>query len=50
MGQYDGAAIVEFPDDVACTQAMLAWREYGGSTQTLRAYPEKEWGTVAAGI
>jgi len=50
MGQYDLAAIVEFPDDLSCTQAMLAWREHGGSTETLRAYPESEWGTVAAGI
>jgi len=47
MGQYDGAAIVEFPDDVACAQAMLDWREFGGTTETLRAFPEKEWAVFA---
>ena len=50
MGQYDGAAIVEFPDDLSCTQAMLAWREFGVATETLRVYPEAEWGEIAAGV
>ena len=50
MGQYDGAAIVEFPDDLACCQAMLAWRDFGVSTETLRAYPESEWSSIAEGI
>ncbi len=50
MGQFDGAMIVEFPDDLSCTQTMLAFREFGVSTQTLRAYPEGEWGKIAAGI
>lgn len=50
MGQFDGAAIVEFPDDLSCTQAMLAWSEFGVHTETLRAYPEEEWGAIAAGI
>lgn len=50
MGQYDGAAVVEFPDDLACTQAMIAWREFGTSTETMRAYPENEWSKIAAGI
>ncbi len=50
MGQYDGAMIVEFPDDLACTQAMLAMREFGVGTETLRAYPEGEWGKIAEGI
>jgi uncharacterized protein with GYD domain len=50
MGQHDGVAIVVFPTELACTQAMLAWRDFGVSTETLRAYPEAEWGTIAAGI
>lgn len=50
MGQYDSAAIVEFPDDLSCTQAMLAWREFGVATETLRVYPEAEWGDIAAGV
>ena len=50
MGQYDGAAIVEFPDEIACCQAMMAWRDFGVSTETLRAFPESEWSSLAAGI
>ena len=50
MGQYDGAAIVEFPDDLSCTQAMLAWRDFGVATETMRVYPEAEWSDIAAGI
>lgn len=47
MGRYDGAAIVEFPDDAACARAMLEWRAFGGTTETLRAFPEGEWPAVA---
>lgn len=47
IGQYDGAAIVQFPNDAACARAMLEWRAFGGTTETLRAFPEKEWPMVA---
>ena len=50
MGQYDGAAITEFPDDLSCAQAMLAWSDFGVTTETMRVYPEAEWGDIAAGI
>jgi len=50
LGAYDGAAIVEFPSDLKCAQAMLAWREFGVTTETLPAWPEKAWGKMAAVI
>ena len=50
MGAYDGAAIVEFPNDEACARAMLAWRQFGLATETLRAWPEREWGKLAEGL
>ena len=50
MGRYDGAMIVEFPDDLSCTQTMLAFRDFGVATETLRAYPESDWGKIAEGM
>ncbi|MDE2815704.1 MAG: GYD domain-containing protein [Chloroflexota bacterium] len=47
MGQYDGVLIAEFPDDIACARAMLALRNSGGITQTLRAFPESQWHEIA---
>lgn len=47
MGQFDGVLIAEFPDDIACARAMLALRNTGGVTQTLRAFPESQWGEIA---
>lgn len=47
MGQYDGVLIAEFPDDIACARAMLALRNSGGLTQTLRAFPESQWREIA---
>lgn len=49
MGQYDGVLIAEFPDDVSCARAMLALRNTGGKTQTLRAFPESQWREIAGG-
>ncbi|MYB76459.1 MAG: GYD domain-containing protein [Chloroflexi bacterium] len=49
MGQYDGVMITEFPDDVSCARAMLALRNTGGITQTLRAFPESQWSEIAGG-
>ena len=49
MGQYDGVMITEFPDDVSCARAMLALRNTGGTTQTLRAFPESQWSEIAGG-
>lgn len=49
MGQYDGVLIAEFPDDVSCARAMLALRNTGGITQTLRAFPESQWHQIAGG-
>lgn len=47
MGQYDGVLIAEFPNDIACARAMLALRNTGGVTQTLRAFPECQWREIA---
>ncbi len=50
MGQYDGVLIVEFPDDVSCARAMLALRNSGGATETMRAFPESQWPAIAGGM
>ena len=47
MGQYDGVLIAEFPDDVSCARAMLALRNSGGATETMRAFPESQWPEIA---
>ena len=49
MGQYDGVLIAEFPDDVSCARAMLALRNTGGVTETMRAFPERQWPEIAGG-
>ena len=49
MGQYDFASIVEFPDDESAARAAMKSRELGGSTETMRAFPESEWPALAAG-
>lgn len=49
MGQYDGVLIAEFPDDVSCARAMLALRNSGGVTETMRAFPESQWPEIAGG-
>ncbi len=49
MGQYDFAAIVEFPNDESCARAALKLREFGDSTETMRAFPESEWPGIAKG-
>ncbi len=49
MGQYDFVAIVEFPDDESCARAALKSREFGGSTETMRAFAESEWPGIAKG-
>ncbi len=49
MGQYDFLAIMEFPDDESCARAALKSREFGGSTETMRAFPESEWPAIAQG-
>ena len=50
MGQYDFAAIVEFPNDESCARAALKLHDFGGSTETLRAFPESEWPAIAKGM
>ena len=51
MGQFDGVAIMEFPDSVTCAQAMMAFRErFGDGTQTMEAFPEAQWAELAQGI
>lgn len=43
MGQYDAVGIAEFPDDQACTEAILTVLETGiAETETLRAFTEEE--------
>lgn len=51
MGQYDVVAVVEFPDDHTCAEAMLAVLETGiADTETLRAFPEAEARELVGGI
>lgn len=49
MGQYDFAMIAEFPDDESAARAALRARDFGGSVETLRAFPESEWPALASG-
>jgi len=49
MGQYDFISIVEFPDDESCARAALKTREFGASTETMRAFTESEWPGIAKG-
>ena len=46
IGQQYSTAIVKFPDDLSCTQAMLSFREFRASTETPRAHPESEWSKI----
>ena len=51
MGQYDLAMLTEFPDETKCAQALMALRDaMGGSSETMRAFPERDWPGLSEGI
>lgn len=51
MGQYDGVAIAEFPDDQSCAEALLSLGATGVyETETLRAFPEDEIRDIVGAI
>ena len=41
--------IAEVPDDESAARAALRARDFGGSVETLRAFPESEWPALASG-
>ncbi|MFW6152867.1 MAG: GYD domain-containing protein [Halobacteriota archaeon] len=48
FGQYDGVAILEFPDDETAAQFALTIGKAGNaSTETLKAFTEDEFGEIA---
>jgi uncharacterized protein with GYD domain len=49
MGQYDGVAIVEAPDDATMARLALATGMQGNfTTETLRAFTENEFEKIAS--
>jgi len=51
MGQYDGLAILEAPDDVTAGRLALAIAIQGNlRMETLRAYPETESRKIIASL
>jgi len=51
MGQYDGVAILEAPDDVTAARLALAIATQGNlRMETLRAYPEAEYRKIIASL
>ncbi len=47
MGQYDGVALLEFPDDsVAATFALSIGKLGNASTETMRAFTEEEFAEI----
>ena len=51
MGQYDGLAILEAPDDVTAARLALGIATQGNlRMETLRAYPEGEYRKIIASL
>ncbi len=51
MGRYDAVAVIEAPDDAAAATALLAIGSQGNvSTETLKAFTEEEFRSIAAGL
>lgn len=51
LGQYDGVAIAEFPDDAAAAKALIAQAALGNvRTTTLRAFTREEAENIARGL
>ncbi len=51
MGQYDGVAILEAPDDVTAARLALGIATQGNlRMETLRAYPEAEYRKIVASL
>ncbi len=42
-GPYDGIMITEFPNDVACTRAVVIMRDGFDMCHAVRAFPESDW-------
>lgn len=48
MGQYDGVAVLEFPDDeTAARYALTIGKAGNASTETLKAFTEAEFAEIA---
>ena len=51
LGEYDGIAIIEFPDDKAAAEYALRIGKGGNArTQTLKAFTEEEFEDLAAAL
>jgi uncharacterized protein with GYD domain len=51
LGQYDFVSVLEAPDDVVYTSAILSIASGGNiSTQTMKAFPEDEYRRVISGV
>lgn len=51
FGQYDGVAIIDFPDDeTAARYALTVGRAGNASTETLKAFTEEEFSEIVADI
>jgi uncharacterized protein with GYD domain len=51
LGQYDGIAIIEAPDDETATRLLIATGMQGNvRTTTMRAYSEEEMARIIGGI
>jgi uncharacterized protein with GYD domain len=51
MGQYDGVAITEFPDEEVAATMMLATGAHGDiSTETMRAFTEEEFAGIVGNL
>ncbi len=51
LGQYDGIAIIEFPNDEAAATLLLAIGSQGNiSSETMRAFTEDEYAALVANL
>lgn len=51
MGQYDGVAITEFPNDEVGATILLAVGSQGNlSTETMRAFTEEEFASIVGNL
>lgn len=51
FGQYDGVAIVEFPDDETAAEYALTLGKAGNArTETMKAFTEAEFGDIVDGL
>ena len=50
MGRYDFVLLVDLPDAESAARVSMKLHEFGGSIETLRAFPESEWPAIARGM